>query len=80
MQTRFHRVRATRRAQAHPERVAAYLQICRTLVARAETTLGELAAVAPLTGLRIEGYLAHARRQIDQVERLLRGARPIQAA
>ena len=30
--------------------------------------------MAPLTGLRIEGYLAHARRQIDQVERrLLRG-------
>ncbi len=74
VQARFHRVRATRRAQAHPERVEAYLQRCRALVARAETTLGELAAVAPLTGLRIEGYLAHARRQIDQVERrLLRG-------
>ena len=69
VQARFHRVRATRRAQAHPERVEAYLQRCRALVARAETTLGELAAVAPLTGLRIEGYLAHARRQIDQVER-----------
>ena len=74
VQTRFHRVRTTRRARAHPERVAAYLERCRALVARAETTLGELAAVAPLTGLQIEGYLAHARRQIDQVERrLLRG-------
>ena len=30
--------------------------------------------MAPLTGLQIEGYLAHARRQIDHVERrLLRG-------
>ena len=33
-----HRVRATRRAQAHPERVEAYLHRCRALVARAETT------------------------------------------
>ena len=71
VQARFHRVRTTRRAQAHPERVAAYLQICRTLVARAETTLGEPGGVAPLTGVQIEGYLAHARRQIDQAERLL---------
>ena len=74
VQTRFHRVRTTRRAQAHPERITASLQHCRALAARAETTLGELVAVAPLTGLQIEGYLAHARRQIDQVERrLLRG-------
>ena len=74
VQARFHRVRATRRAQMRLERVEAYLQICRALVARAETTLGELGAVAPLTGVQIEGYLAHARRQIDQIERrLLRG-------
>ncbi len=69
MQARFYRVRTTRRVQAHPERVAAYLQICRTLVSRAETALGELGAVAPLTGVQIEAYLAHARRQIDQAER-----------
>ena len=74
LRTRFHRVRTTRRAQAHPERVTAYLERCRALVARVEATLGDLAAVAPPPAVQIEGYLTHARRQIDQVERrLLRG-------
>ena len=74
VRTRFHQVRTTRRAQAHPERVTAYLERCRALAARAEATLGDLAAVAPLRAVQIEGYLTHARRQIDQVERrLLRG-------
>ena len=76
VRTRFHRVRTTRRAQAQPERVTAYLERCRALMARAEATLGELAATgdAPVACVQIEAYLGHARRQIDQVERrLLRG-------
>ena len=76
VRTRFHRVRTTRRAQAQPERVTAYLERCRALMARAEATLGELAATgdAPVACVQIEAYLGHARRQIDQVDRrLLRG-------
>lgn len=67
MRTRFHRVRTSRRAHAHPERVTAYLERCRVLTARAEATLGELAATgdAPVACVQIEGYLEHARRQID---------------
>ena len=38
----FNKVRSTRRAQRHPERVEAYVARCRALVERAETTLDAL--------------------------------------
>ena len=72
----FNRVRSTRRAKRHPERVEAYLVRCRGLVERAVDTLDALPGqgVDAVTCGSIEGYVAHARRQIDQVERrLLRG-------
>ena len=70
----FHRVRSTRRAEA--QRVEAYLERCHELIVRVEATLPELIAQG-VDAWRIEvieGYLAHAKRQSDQVERrLLRG-------
>ena len=72
----FNRVRSTRRAKRHPERVEAYVARCRELVERAEATLDALRdrGVGALGGPSITGLVAHARRQIDQVERrLLRG-------
>ena len=72
----FNKVRSTRRAQRHPERVAAYVERCRALVERAEATLDVLRGqgVGELHCRSITGLVAHARRQIDQVERrLLRG-------
>ena len=72
----FNKVRSTRRAQRHPERVAAYVERCRALVERAEATLDVLRGqgVGELGCRTITCLVAHARRQIDQVERrLLRG-------
>ena len=72
----FNRVRSTRRAKRHPERVEAYLARCRGLVERAVDTLDALRnpGVDAVTCGSIEGYVAHALRQIDQVERrLVRG-------
>ena len=72
----FNKVRSTRRAQRHPERVEAYVERCRALVERAEATLDALRdqGVEDLGCRSITGLVAHARRQIDQVERrLLRG-------
>ena len=70
----FHKVRATRRA--HPEHVEAYLGRCLELVARAEASLADLVAhgVKAWMIVEIDGYIAHAKRQIDQINRrLLRG-------
>ena len=70
----FHKVRSTRRAR--PEWVEAYLGRCHELVLRAEATLPELLAqgVDAWRIEAIEGFLSHARRQIDQSERrLVRG-------
>ena len=72
----FNKVRSTRRAKRHPERVEAYVARCRELVERAEATLDALRdrGVGALGCPSITGLVAHARRQIDQVERrLLRG-------
>ena len=74
VRTLFHKVRSTRRAR--PERVEEYLARCRELVQRAEATLRVLIAQgANAWHIEvIEGYLSHAIRQIDQVDRrLLRG-------
>ena len=73
---RFNTVRSTRRAQRRPERVEAYLERCRALVARTAETLDELRdnGVGETACQSIEGLIVHARRQIGQVERrLLRG-------
>ena len=69
----FNRVRLTRRAKRHPERVEAYLARCRALVERAVETLDVLRnqGADTFTCRSIEGFVAHARRQIDQVERRL---------
>ena len=70
----FHRVRRTRRAR--PEHVEEYLERCLDLVVRAEAALPDLAAhgVKAWEIVEIEGYIAHARRQIGQTDRrLLRG-------
>ena len=70
----FHKVRVTRRASE--EHVEAYLGRCHELVARAEATLPDLVAhgVKAWKIVEIESYIAHAKRQIDQVERrLLKG-------
>ena len=71
---RFHKVRSTRRAR--PERVEEYLMLCRALVLRAEVTLPALIAngAGPCDIEAIKGFLSHAIRQADQVDRrLLKG-------
>ena len=73
---RFNQVRSTRRAKRHPERVEVYLARCRALVARTMETLDELRdkGVEETTCQSIQGFIAHAQRQLGQVERrLLRG-------
>ena len=69
----FNRVRSTRRAKRRPERVEAYLERCRVLVDRAVETVAALRAqgVEEGTCQSIQGFIAHARRQLDQVERRL---------
>ena len=72
----FNRVRRWRQANAHPERVEAYLARCEALTNRSEKALEELLARgAPATVcMNIQRYIGHARRQMDQVERrLLKG-------
>ena len=69
----FHRVRSTRRARGRPERVEAYLARCGALLGRVEATLEALASkgVPEAEWASIRGYLEHARRQMNQVERRL---------
>ena len=69
----FNRVRSTRRAKRRPDRVAAYVKQCRVLVERAEETLKVLQEMAGTAAqcVVIQGFIAHARRQMDQVERRL---------
>ena len=68
----FNRVRGTRRAQRFPVRVKAYLARCGELSARASTAVEALRASGDGASCEaIEGFIAHARRQMDQVERRL---------
>ncbi len=68
----FHKVRGTRRAKRFPARVKAYLAQCDELVARATPTVEALRAAGNEAACEsIEGFIAHARRQMDQVERRL---------
>ena len=73
VRTLFHRVRSTRRAKGCPERVEAYLARCGALLGRVDATLGALAStgVPEAEWAPIRGYLEHARRQMEQVERRL---------
>ena len=68
----FHKVRGTRRAKRSPARVKAYLSQCLKLAARAAGTVEALRAAGDaLAAETIEGFIVHARRQMDQVERRL---------
>ena len=76
----FQRVRATRQCKGRKGRrkVKAYLRMARLLVARAEQSLAQLAAAGAPQAVReeVEGYVGHARRQIDQIDRrVLQGQR-----
>ena len=73
VRTLFHRVRSTRRAKGCPERVEAYLARCGALLGRVEATLEALASkgVPEAEWASIRGYLEHARRQMNRVERRL---------
>ncbi len=71
LRRRFHGVR-TRRRQTE-KAVREYLRFCRRLVAKTAETFSALAAAgaSALKLCLIDSYLAHARRQIDQVSRRL---------
>ena len=70
----FNKVRSTRRAKSQPDRVEAYIERCGHLVDRAEESLKELEQAGVAQSSMIQSLIAHARRQIDQVERrLLKG-------
>ena len=72
----FNRVRTSKQQNRSPERVAEYLAECDRYLTRAERTL-DLASqagldVCRLAGLeQLQGFIGHARRQLDQVERRL---------
>ena len=70
----FNKVRSTRRAKSRPDRVEAYLERCCHLVGRAEDSCKELEHAGVAQSTTIQALIAHARRQMDQVERrLLKG-------
>ena len=74
----FNPVRSARRGKQTPEKVETYLGLCRDLVERAEGTVKALVGkgVEEAECRLIRGYIDHARRQIDQVDRrLLQGER-----
>ena len=70
----FNKVRSTRRAKSRPDRVEAYLERCCHLVGRAEDQSCKELEQAGAQSITIQALIAHARRQMDQVERrLLKG-------
>ena len=70
----FNKVRSTRRAKSQPDRVEAYLERCWHLVGRAEESCKELEQAGVAQSITVQSLIAHARRQMDQVERrLLKG-------
>ena len=70
----FNKVRSTRRAKSRPDRVEAYLERCCHLVGRAEESCKELEHAGVAQSTTMQALIAHARRQMDQVERrLLKG-------
>ena len=73
MKRLFDKIRNSRRQRRHPDRVCAYLELCRSLVARAERLRRELeAAGAEAWDIdAVQDLMDHALRQIDQVDRRL---------
>ena len=69
----FDKIRNSRRQRRHPDRVCAYLGLCRSLVARAERLRRELEAAGAETWDidAVQDLMDHALRQIDQVDRRL---------
>ena len=67
----FNKVRSTRRAKSQPDRVEAYLERCWHLVGRAEESCKELEQAGVAQSITVQALIAHARRQMDQVERRL---------
>ena len=67
----FNGVRGARRAKRTPSRVRAYLLQCGKLAARAEIAVEALRSTGDGACEAIEVLIAHARRQMDQVERRL---------
>ncbi len=65
--------RHLRRQRRHPDRVRAYLELCRSLVARAERLRRELEAAGAETWDidAVQDLMDHALRQIDQIDRRL---------
>ncbi len=66
---RFDRVRVSRRSRKHPGRVERHLSLSARLAGRAEATLA--------LACELEGYLGHARRQLEQARRRLLGGETI---
>ncbi len=73
MKRLFDKIRNSRRQRRHPDRVCAYLELCRSLVARAERLRRELEAAGAETWDidAVQGLMDHALRQIDQIDRRL---------
>ena len=72
----FHRVRSSKRRKQQPRRVQDYLRQARCIAERAKESLERLEAARAGAGIvsEIKGFLEHAERQVDQVERrVLRG-------
>ena len=71
-------MRSSRQRQQRPERVQAYLRQALALATRAEASLEALAAAGAEEWIchEIKAFIAHARRQADQLERrVLQGER-----
>ena len=75
----FNRVRTAKQIKKSPERVTEYLLVCNTYLQRAERTIAQ-AEQLQLTTLQLakvvqlQDYMAHAKRQIEQLtRRLLKG-------
>ncbi len=72
----FQRVRSSRRRKQQPRRVQDYVRQARCIAERAKESLERLEAARAGEGIvsEIKGFLEHAERQVDQVERrVLRG-------
>ena len=70
----FNRVRTARKIKQSPAKVSEYLEVCQTYLERIEKTLARagpagLSMVQAARVMVIEGYVEHARRQMDQITR-----------